>query len=115
MRLELNLASLALLALIAALLVYDYLTYRGRARHMLVLETLAFLAGACFIAFPGAATHLARAVGIGRGVDFLLYPTVIWLVRESLLMRRHRYEQEERMSEIVRSIALEHAREVAAD
>ncbi len=115
MRFELNLASIALLALVAALWIHDYVSYRGRARHMLALETLAFLAGAGFIAFPDMATGLARAVGIGRGVDFLLYPTVIWLVRESLLMRRHRYEQEARMSEVVRSIAIEQAREVNAD
>ena len=112
MRLELSLASVALLALVAALWVYDYLAFRGRARHMLALETLAFLVGAWFIAFPDTATGLARLVGIGRGVDFLLYPTVIWLVRETLLTRRHRYEQEERVSELVRSLAIERAHEV---
>jgi hypothetical protein len=114
MRLEFSLASMTLLALIGALLVYDYLTFRGRARHMLALETVAFLAGAWFIAFPGTASELAHLVGIGRGVDFLLYPTVIWLVRESLLTRRHRYEQEERVSELVRTIAIERAREIRA-
>jgi hypothetical protein len=103
---------MTLLALIAALLVYDYLTFRGRARHMLALETAAFLAGAWFIASPDTATQLAHLVGIGRGVDFLLYPTVIWLVRESLLTRRHRYEQEERLSELVRTCAIERAREI---
>ena len=114
MRLELSLASVPLLVLIAGLLVYDYLTFRGRARHMLALETVAFLTGACFIAFPETASYLARLVGIGRGVDFLLYPTVIWLVRESLLTRRHRHEQQERLSELARTIAIERAREIRA-
>jgi hypothetical protein len=112
MRLQLTLASITLLALIAALLVYDYLAFRGRARHMLALETVAFFVGAWFIASPDTATRLAHLVGIGRGVDFLLYPTVIWLVRESLLTRRHRYEQEERLSELARTIAIERAREI---
>jgi len=114
MRLELSLASVPLLVLIAGLLVYDYLTFRGRARHMLTLETVAFLVGAWFIAFPETSSQLARLVGIGRGVDFLLYPTVIWLVRESLLTRRHRHEQQERLSELARTIAIERAREIRA-
>ena len=112
MRFEFSLASLILLALIAALLVHDFVAFRGRARHMLALEMGTFLVGAWFIAFPETATHLARLVGIGRGVDFLLYPTVIWLVRESLLTRRLRYEQEERLTEIVRTVAMENAREM---
>jgi hypothetical protein len=112
MRFEFGLASLVLLALIAVLLVHDFVTFRGRARHMLGLELGAFLVGAWFIAFPETAAYLAHLVGIGRGVDFLLYPTVIWLVRESLLTRRLRYEREERLTEIVRTIAMENAREM---
>jgi hypothetical protein len=51
-------------------------------------------------------------VGIGRGVDFVIYPVVIWLVRESLLSRRRRREEEERLTELVRAIAIERASEV---
>jgi hypothetical protein len=41
-----------------------------------------------------------------------MYPTVIWLVRESLVSRRRRREEEERLTELVRSVAIEGAREV---
>jgi hypothetical protein len=105
-----NLAAIALLALVFGLLVYDWATLRGKNRRALVLEAVAFVAGAFFIAFPNLSTELAHAVGIGRGVDFLLYPIVIWLVRESLLTRRRRHEDAERLTQVVRALAIVEAR-----
>jgi hypothetical protein len=112
-----NLAAVALLALVFGLLFYDFATLgRGRrARRVLLLEALVFAAGAFFIAFPDAATAAAHRVGIGRGVDFILYPTVIWLVRESLLNRRRRWEDAERLTQLVRAVAIAQAREIAAE
>jgi hypothetical protein len=109
-----NLAAVALLCLVFGLLFYDWATLeRARvARRMLLLETVAFTAGAFFIAFPDVATSVAHLVGIGRGVDFILYPVVIWLVRESLLNRRRRWEESERLTHLVRAQALAEAREV---
>jgi small membrane protein len=101
-----NLAAVALLALVFGLLFFDYATMRGRARRMLRVEALVFVAGAFFIAFPDVATRVAHAVGIGRGVDFILYPLVIWLVRESLINRRRRLEDGERLTQLVRAQAL---------
>ena len=83
-----------------------------QARRMLLLEAVVFVGGAFFIAFPDAATALAHAVGIGRGVDFILYPLVIWLVRESLLNRRRRWEDAERLTQLVRAQAIAGAVEV---
>jgi hypothetical protein len=57
-----NLAAVALLALVFGLLFYDFATLgRGRrARRVLLLEALVFAAGAFFIAFPDAATLAAH-------------------------------------------------------
>lgn len=110
----LNPAAAALLALVFGLLFFDWATLRGRARRMLVVESVVFLGGAFFIAFPDVATHLAHAVGIGRGVDFVLYPLVIWLVRESLVGRRRRFEDAERLTALVRAQAVAGAREIPA-
>jgi hypothetical protein len=107
-----NLAAFFLLCLVFGLLFYDWATTR-RARRMLLLEALVFAGGAFFIAFPDAATAVAHRVGIGRGVDFILYPLVIWLVRESLLNRRRRWAEAERLTQIVRAQALASAVEVA--
>lgn len=101
-----NLASLALLALVFGLVLFDLLTFSGRNRRALLLEVVVFLGGAFFVAFPTRATALAHVVGIGRGVDFLLYPIVIWLTRESLLTRRRRLEDVERLTELTRALAL---------
>jgi hypothetical protein len=102
-------AAFALLALVFGLVAYDWATLRGKNRRALLVEVAVFVGGAFFIAMPDRATALAHMVGIGRGVDFLLYPTVIWLVRESLLSRRRRIEDGERMTEIVRELAVARA------
>jgi small membrane protein len=102
-----NFAAVSLLALVLGLLAYDWLTLRGKNRRALWLEATAFAAGAFFIAFPDRATALAHAAGIGRGVDFLIYPIVIWLVRESLLSRRRRVEDGDRLTQVVRALAID--------
>ncbi|HEY2364812.1 MAG TPA: DUF2304 domain-containing protein [Polyangiaceae bacterium] len=107
-----TIAAFLLLALVFGLVVYDWATLRGKNRRALFVEIAVFVAGAVFIVFPDRATTLAHVVGIGRGVDFLLYPTVIWLVRESLLSRRHRIENAERLTHVVRELALARAQEI---
>ena len=107
-------ASYLLLGLVAGLVIYDFAQLRGKNRRALVLEVVVYVIGGFFIAFPGRATDLAHFVGIGRGVDFLLYPLVIWLVRESLLSRRRRLQEDERMAELTRAVAILEARELPA-
>jgi small membrane protein len=96
------------LCLIIGLLAYDFATLR-KYRRLLMLEAFAFTIGAIFVAFPAVSTRLAHAVGIGRGVDFILYPLVIWLVRESFVARRKRLEDEERITALVRALAIRDA------
>lgn len=107
-------ASVLLLGMVAVLVVYDWASQRGQNRRALLVEVGVFVLGAFFIAFPSRATELAHVVGIGRGVDFLLYPIVIWLVRESLLTRRRRLHDEERLTELARALAIVEARAVGA-
>ena len=108
---ELTPASIALLCLVFGLLAYDWSTSRRRGTRVLLLQAVVFALGGALIVFPSVATRLAHAVGIGRGVDFVLYPLVIWLVRESLLTRRRRREDEERLTNAVRALAIATARE----
>ncbi|MFS8069342.1 MAG: DUF2304 family protein [Byssovorax sp.] len=104
-----NVAAALLLALVLGLLFYDWATLRKRGRRILVVEALVFVGGAFFIVFPDVATAAAHRVGIGRGVDFILYPLVIWLVRESLLNRQRRWEESERLTQLVRAQAIAQA------
>lgn len=100
-----TIATFVLLALIVGLFVYDVATTQG-ARRALWLQGIVFAAGAVLILVPSWTTHLAHSVGIGRGVDFVIYPTVLWLVRESLVARRHRREDQRKLEEAVRALAL---------
>jgi small membrane protein len=102
---EITPAAVVLLALLAALLLHDYNTNKRRARDLWV-QAFVFVVGGALIVYPEIARRLAHAVGIGRGVDFVLYPLVIWLVRESLLSRRRRHEDEEKITELVRALAI---------
>ncbi len=108
---EITLAAVLLVGFLAALFLHDWTT-RARNRRLLVVQLAVFVAGGVLILFPEIARRLAHLVGIGRGVDFVIYPTVIWLVRESLLSRRQRREEEARLTELVRAIAIERARTV---
>ncbi len=108
MHAEITPAALALLALLAALLVHDAVRSRQK-RRLLTVQAFVFAVGGFLIVYPDLATRLAHAVGIGRGVDFVIYPLVIWLVRESLLTRRRRREDDERFTELVRAFAMDRA------
>ena len=99
-----------LLALIALLLVCDYVSFDRMHRNLLKLEIFAFAACGVLVVVPDATTSLAHALGIGRGVDLVSYPLIILLVRESLVNRQRAWMDEQRMTELVRSLALTTAR-----
>jgi len=105
---EITVAAVLLVGFLAGLFIHDW-TARARKRRLVYVQLAVFVAGAFLILFPEIARRLAHLVGIGRGVDFVIYPTVIWLVRESLVSRRQRREEEERLTELVRAVAIERA------
>jgi hypothetical protein len=111
MQAEITPAAVALVGLLAALFLHDFLTLQ-RNRRLLLLQLVVFAIGGSLIVYPEIARRLAHFVGIGRGVDFVLYPLVIWLVRESLLSRRRRHEEQERVTELVRALAASGAHDV---
>jgi hypothetical protein len=113
MQAEITPAAVALVGLLAALFLHDFVTL-ARNRKLLLLQLIVFAIGGTLIVYPEIARRLAHAVGIGRGVDFVLYPLVIWLVRESLLSRRRRHEEQERVTELVRALAASGAREITS-
>ncbi len=108
---EMTPAAIALVGLLVALFLHDFVTL-ARNRRLLLLQAIVFALGASLIVYPEIARRLAHFVGIGRGVDFVLYPLVIWLVRESLLSRRRRHEEQEKLTELVRALAASGAHEL---
>ncbi len=113
MQAEVTPAAIALIGLLVALFFHDFVSLQ-RNRRLLLVQLVVFAIGGWLIVYPEVARRLAHFVGIGRGVDFVLYPLVIWLVRESLLSRRRRHEEQERVTELVRALAASGAREVGS-
>ena len=77
--------------------------------RIVLIELIVFAAGGVLIAFPGISTSIAALVGISRGVDVVLYLAIIWLVRESILSRQARWRESERLTELVRVMAIRDA------
>ena len=56
------------------------------------------------------ATAIARYVGLERGVGFIIYPLIVWLLREALLSRHARWVEARRLDRVVRCAAIREAR-----
>ena len=74
-------AQIILTGLLSCVLLYAWIEYH-RAPMIGLLSVLAALAALYFVWVPAHATWLAALVGIGRGVDLILY---IWVVISLLL------------------------------
>ncbi len=97
-----------LLALfIAGLLIADYVRFGRSVRRVFWLELGIFAAGLVFIFDPALAQRMADVLGVGRGVDAVVYALLVWLVRESIQSRYQRWESERKNAELVRALALE--------
>ena len=68
-------AQLILSSLLAAVMVYAWAEYR-RSPAVAILTMLVTMAGVYLVWVPDHSTQLAELVGIGRGVDLILY---IWV------------------------------------
>ena len=101
-------AQLFLTALLFAILLYAWRTYR-LAPAVGLLAVAAAFAGLYFVWFPAHATALAEFVGIGRGVDLIVYTWVVisllMLVNLHLKLRA----QMEVITALARTIALANA------
>jgi small membrane protein len=75
-------AQLMLTAFLLGILLYALTEYR-RSPAVGLIAVFAAVGGLYFVWVPSHATHLAEFVGIGRGVDLIIY---IWIVISLLLL-----------------------------
>jgi small membrane protein len=75
-------AQLVLSFMLAGILLYAWTEY-PRSPAIALSAVLAACGGLYFVWFPAHATRLAAAVGIGRGVDLIIY---IWVVISLLVV-----------------------------
>jgi hypothetical protein len=69
-------AQLFLSLLLALALLYAWSSFR-KTPHIGIFVAIAALAGLYFVWFPEHATWLALRIGVGRGVDLILY---VWVI-----------------------------------
>jgi hypothetical protein len=98
-------AQLLLSALLCGVLVYAWVEYR-RSPIVALLSVAASLTGLYFVWIPSHSTLVAEFVGIGRGVDLILYVWVcislIMLLNLHLKLRT----QHELITKLARTIAM---------
>ena len=102
-------AQIGLSILLAAVLIYAWTEYR-RAPVIAVLSMLVAAAGLYFVWLPSHATQLATLVGIGRGVDLVIY---VWVVISLILLLNLHLKlrsQAEMITILMREVALANAR-----
>ncbi len=102
-------AQIGLSILLAGVLVYAWTEYR-RAPIISVLSILVATAGLYFVWLPNHATRLAAMVGIGRGVDLIIY---VWVVISLILLLNLHLKlrsQSELITILMREIAVANAR-----
>ena len=102
-------AQLILSVLLAAILLYAWTEYR-RSPAVALLAVAAAAAGLYFVWLPSHSTWLAELVGIGRGVDLILY---IWVCISLIVLLNLHLKlrtQNELITTLARKIALADAR-----
>jgi len=99
--------------LLAGIVVYAWSEY-ARSPVVAVLTLLVASAGLYFVWMPEHSTQLAEAVGIGRGVDLILY---IWVCLSLIVLLNLHLKlrtQMELITALARKIALADARPARA-
>ena len=90
-------------------MVYAWTEYR-RAPVIAILSTMTAIAGLYFVWLPAHATWLAGLVGIGRGVDLIIYVWVIISLMLLLNLHLKLRSQAELITILLREIAIANAR-----
>jgi hypothetical protein len=101
-------AQFFLTAMLFAILLYASMTYR-QAPVIGFVSVIAALCGLYFVWFPTHATSLAALVGIGRGVDLVLYTWVVISLIMLLNLHLKLRAQMELITRLARKIALAEA------
>ena len=91
--------------LLASVLVYAFVEYR-RSPVVALLSCAAALAGLYFVWVPSHTTRVAEFVGVGRGVDLILYVWVCISLIVLLNMHLKLRTQHELITQLARTIAL---------
>lgn len=101
-------AQMLLTVMLCGILLYAWVEHR-RSPVVGLLSVLAALAGLYFVWIPAHATRLAEIVGIGRGVDLILYTWVVISLLVLLNLHLKLRAQMELITVLARAVALSNA------
>jgi hypothetical protein len=98
------LAALVVLAF-AGVAFVDWIYLRRHHRRAFLFELVVLVALLVIVLRPDWLTAVAARAGIGRGVDLVIYPALVWLFREAVLGRVRYYSHEAQITSLVRHLA----------
>jgi hypothetical protein len=107
-------AQFILSLLLAGILLYAWAEYR-RSPAVAILAVFVATAGLYFVWFPSHSTQLAELVGIGRGVDLILYVWVCISLIVLLNLHLKLRTQMELVTLLARQLAMSDARSPALE
>jgi len=94
-----------LIAVLAIITILYFTRLRSKAADGLII-ILVFTCALVLVARPELATRLAQAVGIGRGVDLILYLSIPGLAFLILVLFSKQRKLDEKLTAMVREDAL---------
>lgn len=105
---------LLLLVLVGLVGIIGFQRLCSRLLHRLILLGLG-LSATVLIVVPNLSTRMAEWAGVGRGVDLLIYLGFVGMAFTTVILYSHVRASEERLTEVVRSIAILHAKEAVQE
>lgn len=104
--------SLFFATFVGLVLLVDRIFMPGKARKAWQLMAFFYTIALLIIGFPEFLASLATFLGVGRGIDIILYLSVFILVRELFLSRSRQSSLERQMTIIARKIAIQEVEEI---
>jgi hypothetical protein len=101
--------ALTLLSLLAFITVRTAISGRARKR-VTVFWMLLWSTGAAVTIWPNSTRDVARALGIGRGADLVMYCSVLLLMTGLFYVYTRMRSMDRTMTLLVRELAIERAR-----
>ena len=99
-------AGFVIAAIFASTVFRTKLVYR-------LMALLLFLTATILVIFPDVTTVIAHALGVGRGADLVLYVSLVTGIDVALLLYLRIRDLEQRISRLVRDVAVREARHTA--
>lgn len=100
-----------LLLLLVLLTVLYFAKMRSRLLDRIVVSILAAL-GLTLVAVPAVASRLARTLGVGRGVDVVIYFSIVGIGFFILLLISKVRELENKITVLTREVALSRSQRI---